>query len=195
MRSSACTAGTEVACSDDTTGCGTASGPNHGSRITLAVTAGQTYYLVVDGYAGKTGAFNLTVFPPNGTCANPFTLPAAGGAFSRTTTGGSQQSGTCAASGSAPEVVYRWIPGKSGAARLETCGTGTNYDTVLYLRSSTCDSGPEVACNDDTCPVAVNDHWGSRIAPTVTAGQTYYVVVDGYNGRSGTFRLSVIPPP
>jgi len=28
----------------------------------------------------------------------------------------------------------------------------------------------------------------------VTAGQTYYIVVDGYNGTQGTFSLTVTPP-
>src|SRR5206468_2779778 len=35
---------------------------------------------------------------------------------------------------------------------------------------------------------------GSRTTATVTAGQTYYIVVDGYNGRSGTYALTVQPP-
>ena len=35
---------------------------------------------------------------------------------------------------------------------------------------------------------------GSRITPTVTAGQTYYIVVDGYGTGAGAFRLTVEPP-
>jgi len=34
----------------------------------------------------------------------------------------------------------------------------------------------------------------SRITPTVTAGQTYYIVVDGYGGAQGTFALTVTAP-
>src|SRR5204863_1024091 len=30
--------------------------------------------------------------------------------------------------------------------------------------------------------------------PTVTAGQTYFIIVDGYSGASGTFALKVAPP-
>jgi hypothetical protein len=196
VRGTACSAASEMACSDDSAGCGTGEpSDHHGSRVTLPVTAGQTYYVTVDGYGGGTGKFALTIIPPSGTCANPFTLPAGGAIVSRATTGGSQQSGTCATTGAAPEVVYQWVPGKSGVATLATCGNGTNFDTVLYVRSGVCQGGSEVACNDDTCAVATNDHWGSRVTPTVTAGQAYFVIVDGYNGASGTFTLNVAPPP
>ena len=64
--------GTELACNDDTAGCATgdpsANAGHHGSRVTLNVTAGRTYYLFVDGYAwssgGSQGAFQLTVNAP-----------------------------------------------------------------------------------------------------------------------------------
>jgi len=29
----------------------------------------------------------------------------------------------------------------------------------------------------------------------VTAGQTYFIVVDGFSGAAGTFGLNVVPPP
>jgi hypothetical protein len=45
-------------------------------------------------------------------------------------------------------------------------------------------------CDDDTC--------GSRstITPTVTAGVTYTIVMDGFSaGNEGPFVLTVTPPP
>jgi hypothetical protein len=84
-------------------------------------------------------------------------------------------------------------------ATLKTCdGAGTAYDTVVYLRRSDCGAGQEVACNDDTPGCATsepNDHHGSRLTPTVTAGETYFIVVDGYAASHGTFTLTVDPPP
>jgi hypothetical protein len=64
--------GQELACNDDTVGCTTGDGsPNagqHGSRIAFDAVAGQTYYFVVDGYAGSSGDsegnFVLTVTLP-----------------------------------------------------------------------------------------------------------------------------------
>src|SRR5205814_2315509 len=49
-------------------------------------------------------------------------------------------------------------------------------------------------CNDDACPNATGANTASRIAPTVTAGQTYFIVVDGFSGTQGNFTLTVTPP-
>jgi len=187
--------------------------------VTPTVTAGQTYYIVVDGFNGAAGTFSLTVTPPAGStttttptnsstttttltttltgpCANPTPIPAAGGTFSGTTSGTSTLEGSCGSSGASPERVFRWIPTVSGTATIQTCGAGTTFDTVLYLRSGSCAGGPEVAagCNDDACANATGLARASRLTPTVTAGQTYYIVVDGYNGAQGTFSLTVTPP-
>ena len=49
-------------------------------------------------------------------------------------------------------------------------------------------------CNDDACPNASGLFRASKVMPSVTAGQTYFIVVDGYAGSSGSFTLSVTPP-
>jgi hypothetical protein len=56
-----------------------------------------------------------------------------------------------------------------------------------------------VVCNDDTVGCATtldgaNPHRGSKITPTVTAGQTYFIIVDGYATYHGNFALTVTPP-
>ncbi len=98
-----------------------------------------------------------------------------------------------AAVGSSAERVYQWTPTSSGTTTIGTCGLSTQYDTVVYLRSGTC-TGSQVACNDDACAITGSTSHGSRITSTVTAGPTYYIVVDGYNGASGNFALTVQPP-
>src|SRR5207249_10679669 len=131
-----------------------------------------------------------------GDCSSPTVLPAQGGTISGTTSGTSALAGSCGSSGTAPEQVFQWTPTVSGTATIQTCGAGTSFDTVLYLRSGACASGPEVAagCNDDTCANASGLFRASRITPTVTAGQPYFIVVDGYAGATGTFSLTVTPP-
>lgn len=134
--------------------------------------------------------------PFAGTCASPIVVPAAGGTFTGTTAGTNALTGPCGVSGTSPEQVYRWTPTKSGLALIETCNAGaTTYDTVVYVRQSNCTTGTGVACNDDaiSCPTTVGNR-GSRVQPTVTAGQTYYVVVDGYAGRAGGYSLRIVPP-
>jgi hypothetical protein len=213
VRSGSCAAGPEVACNDDAAGCFT-SEPNdhHASRLSLSVVAGQTYFIVVDGFTASAGTFSLSVVPPNAPTATPTPtvtptpapaclsatdIPAAGGTFAGTTSGTSGLAGSCADTGSAPERVFRWTPAASGVATISTCnGAATAYDTVVYLRQGTC-SGAEVACNDDTAGCFTsepNDHHASRIAPNVVAGQTYFIVVDGYAAGSGAFSLTVEPP-
>src|SRR3989442_1343380 len=171
----------------------TATGLNRASRLAPTVTAGQTYFIVVDGYGGSQGTFSLTVTPPlpttttttlpgGGGCASPMVIPASGGTFSGATSGTSALVGSCGSSGISPERVYQWTPAVTGTATIQTCGAATTFDTVLYLRSGACASGPEVAagCNDDACTNATGLYRASRITPTVTAGQTYFIVVDGH---------------
>ena len=111
-----------------------------------------------------------------------------------TTSGVGTLSG-CSQSQLAGEKVYRWTPTTSGTATLETCGDGTDYDTVLYVAETTCGGSP-LACGDDAvgCGTTAGARNGSRVTLDVTAGRTYFVVVDGYNGRTGTYSLNVIPP-
>ncbi len=205
LRAASCATGAEVQCNDDA--CANASGLFRASRITPTVTAGTTYYIVVDGFGGSSGSFALRVTPlgaPSSTtsttlagaaCGSATVIPAGGGTFTGTTSGTSTLAGTCGISGLAPERVFQWTPTTSGTATIQTCGAGTTYDSVLYLRSPTCTS-PEVTngCNDDACPNASGLFRASKVTPVVAAGQTYFIVVDGYSGSSGSFTLSVTPP-
>jgi len=205
LRAASCATGAEVQCNDDA--CANASGLFRASRITPTVTAGTTYYIVVDGFGGSSGSFALRVTPlgaPSSTtsttlagaaCGSATVIPAGGGTFTGTTSGTSTLAGTCGISGLAPERVFQWTPTTSGTATIQTCGAGTTYDSVLYVRSPTCTS-PEVTngCNDDACPNASGLFRASKVTPVVAAGQTYFIVVDGYSGSSGSFTLSVTPP-
>src|SRR5207244_6989840 len=119
-----------------------------------------------------------------GTCGGPIDIPAAGGTVTGATAGASALTGSCGDSGGAPETVFRWTPAVSGTATIQTCGAGTNYDSVLYLRTN-CTAGPDLVCNDDACANASGAAVASRITPTVTAGQTLFIVVDGFGGAAG----------
>ena len=77
---------------------------------------------------------------------------------------------------------------------IETCGPGTDYDTVLYVRMGTCTNGLELGCDDDSCPNSTGRNLASGVFLPVTAGVTYFILVDGSNGTSGSFTLSVTAP-
>src|SRR5213080_3558321 len=131
-----------------------------------------------------------------GGCSSPTVIPAQGGTFSGATSGASSLSGSCGSSGLSPEQAFQWTPTVSGTATIQTCGGNTSYDTVLYVRSGACGTGSEIAlgCNDDARADATGANRASRITPTVTAGQTYYIFVDGFGGAQGNFTLTVLPP-
>ena len=147
--------------------------------------------------ASPTAAPTVAPSPSGGTCAAPIAIPADGGTFTGTTSGTGALRGSCAGTSSGPERVYRWTPTVSGRAVIETCSAvGTDFDTIVYLRRADCTVGAEVGCNDDTgsCVTAEpSTYHGSRLAPSVTAGETYFIVVDGFN-ESGAFTLRVIAP-
>src|SRR2546426_3350432 len=181
------------------------------STSVTGLSASTLYYYIIAGVdgAGNTSALSswtsaatvactatttTTTLPAGGACSSPTIIPSQGGTFSGVTSGSSTLAGTCGSTGTSPEKVFRWTPAVSGVATIQTCGGGTKFDTALYLRSGSCSSGGEVACNDDACANASGLMRASRITPTVTAGQTYYIVVDGYGGAQGTFALTVTAP-
>src|SRR2546430_1389148 len=131
-----------------------------------------------------------------GSCSSPTVLPAQGGTFSGATSGTNALAGSCGGSGTAPERVFQWTPAVSGTATIQTCGAGTTFDTVLYMRSGACASGPEMAagCNDDACTNATGLYRASRLTQTVTAGQTYFIVGDGYRREPGGSGPHPAPP-
>jgi hypothetical protein len=91
--------------------------------------------------------------------------------------------------------VFAWTPSQSGTATISTCGAGTtSFDTVVYVRTGTCGgAGAALACDDDGagCATASDPQKASRVQLAVTAGTTYFIVVDGYNGARGSFTLNV----
>jgi hypothetical protein len=206
LRERGCT-GTEIGCNDDTFGCGTAAGSARGSRVRTNVVAGTSYAIVVDGYRGQGGSFALRITPPppGGTttsttlappaCSGATVIPASGGTFTGTTSGSSLLAGTCGSTETSPERVFLWTPATSGLANIQTCGTATSYDSVLYLREGGC-TGTEIGCNDDTagCATGAGASRGSRVRTNVVAGRPYAIVVDGYRGLRGSFTLQVTPP-
>lgn len=121
------------------------------------------------------------------------------GVFSGVTFGSSAHTASCAEpSSAAPEEVIRWVPSQSGTVVLDTCGSQTKFDTVLYIREGAL-NGPTLACNDDTSGCAVDsgspnsNRHGSRISLSVVAGREYFIFVDSYvpssGASSGAFKL------
>ena len=186
IRDNTCQGG-ELACDDD--GIARAGA----SATQIALRAGDTVVIVVDGYGTNAGNYVLNIRdlnpgapPPGLTCDSDNLGSALGFGVARGTTTGSdsQFAGSCSQSASAPDAAFRWRAPFSGRFLFDT--RGSSYDTVLYLLEDSCD-GRELACDDD----AVSSSGPSAFAVTLQAGQQVVVVVDGYDRNSGTYSLNI----
>ncbi len=103
----------------------------------------------------------------------------------------SNYSPTCGGSSKvAKDVVYRLPAGTGGKAKVELVTNGTDFDSVLYVRSGDCVSGAQVGCKDTTGD-------GGEIVEFDMLGNTdYFIFVDGYSSYSGAYELKVsLDPP
>jgi hypothetical protein len=117
-------------------------------------------------------------------CAAPTIISSLGGTASGARTGPSTMVASCGGSG--PEQVFTWTPQASGTATVKACLGDTV--TQVSVREGACDApAAEIACAADACA------GGAGLSLEVTAGTTYYLVVDGVG--EGIFLLSVTPPP
>jgi hypothetical protein len=92
----------------------------------------------------------------------------------------------CPFSGSlAGDVVYSYSPAANETIDISLCNS--LYDTKLFVYENA--AGNLVACNDDACG---SDGFRSELVGVpVTAGNTYYIVVDGYSSACGDYSLDV----
>ena len=97
----------------------------------------------------------------------------------------------------APDVVYSITPESDMAVNMSLCYS--SYDTKLYVYENAAGTlavttdGAD-ACADDAYPPGVDDCtiWTSYIeGVSMTAGNTYYVVVDGYGASEGDYVLDI----
>lgn len=88
----------------------------------------------------------------------------------------------CGTAISAPGVWYA-IDGIDGAITVSTC-LNNAFDTKLNVFSGSCANPVCVAGNDDACG------YQSEVTFPATAGTTYLVLVQGYNGSTGDFTLT-----
>jgi hypothetical protein len=193
-------AGTTYACQDDGCQAPLYGGGPFNSQITgLSVTAGNTYYFVVDGWnTAEFGNYTLQISvavpaPANDACANavPLTVGYACAPTAGTSVGSTQSvaPSTCSSftSSAANDVWYSFVA--SGTAhRVTVQGLGA-YDPIVEVRSGAC-NGTSVACVDAT----INGQAEVLSVTGLTAGETYLVRVYGWAGATGEFTICVQAP-
>lgn len=94
----------------------------------------------------------------------------------------------CVTSVSAPGVWYDFT-GTGGWVLLSTCG-GSDYDTKLNVYTGDCDSLICVDGNDDSEFCGLN----SEVLLATVSGTVYHVLVQGYDGETGIFTLTMDCP-
>jgi len=144
--------------------------------------------------------FGLTVAvasaaPPNDNFANAEVLS---GSSDQTTgsnidaTGEPGEPNHAGASGPTRSVWYSWQAPASGSVAIDTCGS--NFDTLLAAYTGAAVNALTVVASDDDgadfCP-GLTSGVESQIAFNVTAGTTYWIVVDGHQGGQGGIILNL----
>jgi hypothetical protein len=86
-----------------------------------------------------------------------------------------------------PDRVFYFYPTMDMTIDISLCDS--NFDTKLYVYENTVDSGAPYACNDDT--VCGSLYQSALYGLSITCGNIYYIVVDGYNGDMGDYSLTV----
>jgi hypothetical protein len=130
----------------------------------------------------------VVVAPPLGSCAMPVDVtlnPGLTQVSGNTTMGGLQTTDQCDDEENARDVVFAVTPSKDGYVSAYMAPTDASYDSMLYAMDD---------CNDPSTGILCADNFPSgreTISFQVTAAQTYYVVVDGWQGAEGTFTLNL----
>jgi hypothetical protein len=192
----------DLACSDNHNG-------DPCSLLNFNAEAGVTYRIVVDGYDGSAhGDYDLSITDVGGPacgdgscngdetcfscehdCGPCCTEITSGSSVSGSTTAATDDYSSSCADDGGRDVCYSWTPTVSGIYELDTCGDGTDFDTVLSIRAATL-SSPEITCNDDDRVSCTNLR--SKISFNAVAGNQYWIVVDGFQaGEYGNFVLNL----
>ncbi len=94
----------------------------------------------------------------------------------------------------AADVVYSFTPTSDMVINIDLCDSG--YDTKVFVYADEC-VDPPAWCDDDGCGSAAG-YTSILTNVAMTAGVTYYIVIDGYSGAAGEYALNIDlyePPP
>jgi len=161
---------------------------DRGSTVDFVALTGITYLILVQGYEGAVGTFEMTV--ECGPITSDFCQGALPIVCNQSIDGSTLEAGldaapACEFSIQAPGVWFTFT-GIDDPISLSTCES-FDYDTRINLYQGACGGLVCVASNDDTP--------GSGTCSTLDfdpdPSATYYVLVNGYDGAIGNFSLGL----
>ena len=88
-------------------------------------------------------------------------------------------------------VWWSWTAPRSDRATISTAGS--SFDTILGVYTGTSVSALTTVASNDDNPDASD--YTSQVVFNAVSNQTYQIAVDGYDGLSGSVRLSVVEAP
>lgn len=194
IRRNCATQASEVACNDDIV-----SGMPL-SRVTATLDPGN-YFIVVDGYNGQAGAYNLaattSAVAPNGVCSAATTLTPGTPITAQNSAQGGASSAACLTSATGGQLFYSLTIPANQRAAITATPTGTSptwRPTVRVL--DTCTSTSCLASQSATADGAASSvSFDNR---TATARTVIVSVSAGSNTATGTFNLNAtltaLPP-
>jgi hypothetical protein len=166
------------------------------SQLTFTAVAGTTYYIDVDGFGDAVGniTLNLGTTPVNDNFANATVV--SGGTvsgYNLASTGGEPGEPTQVVSGQANTVWWTWTAATSGSTEINTFGSDFDTRLAIYRATTPTPSFGDLqflVLSDDA-----NNTLQSQALFNATAGETYYIVVDGYLNETGSITLTVPDAP
>ncbi|HEY1117488.1 MAG TPA: DUF4215 domain-containing protein [Acidimicrobiales bacterium] len=178
--------GTEIGCADISFAGGV-------EELQLDAVAGESLWVVADGYGTSAGAFTIDFLllggAPGDTCPG---VPVQLDAFEQVDLSGNTSSaeddldGTCPGSGG-PDVVYAITTNADGIVNVALQAA---FDAMIYSQIDCGDTSSELDCTDSQLAEGVETH-----QLPAYAGETLYLVVDGYDGGEGPFSLTLSLQP
>lgn len=160
------------------------------TRITFPARGGQTYAIAAAGRNGARGrmtidwTFRATPPPANDDFASAFVLAGESGTIDGTNEGATAEPGEPVDGGPrTASVWYSWTAPASGIVTFDT--QGSEVDTVLGVdQGDSVDELRFITANGlSCCPHAL-------VQASVTAGETYRVVIFGFDGAQGALTLN-----
>lgn len=166
-------------------------------------TPGETFTDSVNGIRVRvnqatTNGYSITISPSdttppaNDNFSNAQSLSGTSATVTGSNAGATKEAGEPNHAGFAggKSVWYRWTPQASGTVNIDTAGSG--FDTLLAVYTGgAVNALTEVASNDDANGGGDGVRTSKVSNVPVTAGTTYRIAVDGYNGAAGGIALNL----
>lgn len=169
-----------------------------GETLTIELLAGTQYFIVIDSaqVAGE-GAFHFSLrrgVPANDSCATATVIPSNSLPFSAsgTTFGATNDRNPgppCVRNSqfaTGADVVYQFTSPDTQNYDLTVTPKG-NYDVTVYIVAN-CNSLAGCSSGDNAGSGGVE-----TIRRNMAVGQTFFIIIDGFQGDAGDFTISLVP--